>query len=84
MKKFAAIALSLAVLSSAAIAQTPPVVDPTTGAAVAPGQAPTVIITGGIAGGGIALALLPLLLLLAIGGGSGGSGSGSGSVSVSH
>ena len=84
MKKIAAIALSLAVLSSAAIAQTPPLVDPVTGATVAPGTAPTVIIAGGIAGGGIALALLPLLLLFAIGGGSGGSGSGSGSGSATH
>ena len=70
MKKIAAIALSLAILSSTAIAQTTPPVDPTTGATVAPGQAPTVVITGGIAGGGIALALLPLLLLALVLGGS--------------
>ena len=67
MKKIAAIALSLAILSSTAIAQTTPPVDPTT---VAPDTAPTVTITGGIAGGGIALALLPLLLLALVLGGS--------------
>ena len=69
MKKIAAIALSLSVLSSAAFAQAVVVVDPTAGAAVAPGAAPTVVVAGGLAGAGIALAILPLVLLAVIAGG---------------
>jgi len=73
MKKIAAIALSLSVLTTAAFAQDVPVVDPLTGAAIAPGAAPTVVVAGGVAGASAALALIPLVLLAAVLGGSSGT-----------
>ncbi len=70
MKKIIAIALSLSVLSSAAFAQAAPSGSPTGGAFLAPSAAPTVVVAGGLAGGGIALALVPLLLLALLSGSS--------------
>ena len=72
MKKIAAIALSLSVLSSSAFAQAAPT-SPTVGALLAPTAAPTIVVAGGLAGSGIVLALVPLLLLAVLSGSSSSS-----------
>lgn len=74
MKKIAAFALSLCVLSSATFAQSVPPTNLTAGALLVPGGAPTIVVAGGVAGGGIALAILPLVLLAALSGSNGTPG----------
>jgi hypothetical protein len=82
MKKIAAIALGLSLVSSAVVAQT------TTAPAVPTDGAPEVVIAGGIGAGGIVLGALGLLLLAGLGGRNnpgdgGGDGGGSSSSSSS-
>ncbi len=65
MKKIAVIALTLSLISSAALAQ-----DASGASAVVPGAAPGVVIAGGIGAGGIVLGVVGLLVLAGLGGSS--------------